>query len=311
MDTQVSGKETAPAPSRRILSAMKWFVTLSVVAATLACHRMPVYGRAEHVKEIEQWRTDRLSRLQSESGWLTLVGLQWLNEGPNKVENPPGGFTVVLEKGKVTIEPDSRLTIDGKPVTVATTLVDDTADKGPTVVQIGTIRFNVIQRAGKYGLRVKDSNAVARLHFKGIPSFPISERWRVKARFERFDPPRHVPITNVLGQTTEEIAPGLLVFNLDGKEVKVEPILEQGEKDYFIIFKDATSGKETYPAARFVYAAPPDADGMTVIDFNKAYNPPCAFTAYATCPLPPPQNRFPFRVDAGEKKYSGPGAHQE
>ena len=141
--------------------------------------------------------------------------------------------------------------------------------------------------------------------FAGLDYFPFNPKWRVKAKFQPYQPPRKIPITNVLGMTSDEISPGLLVFNVDGHDYRLEPILEQGEKDYFIIFRDATSGKETYPAARYLYASPPGADGKTIVDFNKAYNPPCAFTPYATCPLPPPQNRLGVRIDAGEKKYAG------
>jgi uncharacterized protein (DUF1684 family) len=252
-----------------------------------------------------KWRENRAARLRSDDGWLTLVGLQWLNDGENKIENPPSGGKVVLQNGVVTLLPNPALTIDGKPVTAPVPLVDDTNDKGPTIVSSGTVHFHVIKRAPKFALRVKDTNSPARTHFLGLDYFPVAPQWRVEAHFEPFNPPHHVAITNVLGMTSDEIAPGLLTFTAEGKEYKLEPILEQGEKDYFIIFKDATSGKETYAAARYVYAHPPDKNGMTVIDFNKAYNPPCAFTPFATCPLPPPQNRLPFRIEAGEKKYRG------
>lgn len=258
-----------------------------------------------HTREIIRWRTERVNRLRAETGWLSLVGLQWLKDGQNKIENPPNGGAVVLKGDVVTLQPSPNLTIDGKPVTQPTPLLDDTAPNGPTVVASGTVRFNVIKRVDRYGLRVKDSQAGTRLNFKGIDYFPISDRWRVEARFEPFNPPQHIAMPNILGITTDEVAPGLLAFTVDGKEYKVEPIYEEGTKDFFIVFKDATSGKETYPAARFVYAHPPDKNGRTVIDFNKAYNPPCAFTTFATCPLPPPQNRLPIRVEAGEKKYAG------
>ncbi|MGZ7039414.1 MAG: DUF1684 domain-containing protein, partial [Thermoanaerobaculia bacterium] len=151
----------------------------------------------------------------------------------------------------------------------------------------------------------KDSSSPARTKFKGLDYFPFNPKWRVEASFEPFNPPRKIPIVNVLGMSSEEISPGLLVFKVDGKEYRLQPILEQGEKDYFLIFRDDTSGKETYTAARYLYATPPGPDGKTIIDFNRAYNPPCAFTHYATCPLPPPQNRLHVRVDAGEKKYAG------
>jgi uncharacterized protein (DUF1684 family) len=251
-----------------------------------------------------RWRENRRTRLLADNGWLTLVGLQWLNEGDNKIVNPPAVGTATLKNGVVTLAPSPKLTIDGKPVTQPVQLIDDANPKGPTMVVSGTTTFNVIKRTDKYGLRVRDTGSEARKNFKGLDYFPVDPKWRVEARFEPFDPPRHVSITNVLGMTSDEVAPGELVFTVDGKEYRVEPILEQGETDYFLIFRDATAGKETYAAARYVYAPPPK-NGKTVIDFNKAYNPPCAFTAYATCPLPPPQNRLPFRIEAGEKKYAG------
>jgi uncharacterized protein (DUF1684 family) len=283
---------------------MRRIVPLALLLV-LACSLEAQAPKFDENAEMAKWRERRLASLKGDDGWLTLVGLQWLNDGKNKIENPANGGTVVLQNGAVTLMPSPSLTIDGKPVTAPTLLVDDTNDKGPTVVSSGTVHFYVIKRAPKFGLRVKDTNSPARTHFLGLDNFPVAPRWRVEARFEPFNPPRHVAITNVLGMTSDEVAPGLLVFTVGGKEYKLQPILEQGTKDYFIIFKDRTSGKETYAAARYVYAPPPDKNGMTVIDFNKAYNPPCAFTPFATCPLPPPQNRLPLRVEAGEKKYRG------
>jgi uncharacterized protein (DUF1684 family) len=270
----------------------------------LACR--PVENRQDnkYQQEIMHWRENRRTRLMADDGWLSLVGLQWLNEGENKIVNPPDVGTVTLQKGAVTLAPSPKLSIDGKPVTQPVQLADDTAAKGPTIVRSGTTKFNVIKRTDKYGLRVRDTGSEARKNFKGLDYFPIDPKWRVEARFVPFNPPHHVTITNVLGMTSDEIAPGELVFTVDGKEVRLEPILEQGESDYFVIFKDATAGKETYAAARYLYA-PPAKDGKTVIDFNKAYNPPCAFTPFATCPLPPAQNRLPIRIEAGEKKYAG------
>lgn len=258
----------------------------------------------KYQQEIMQWREHRRTSLLGDNSWLTLTGLQWLNPGTNKIENPAVGATAELKNGVVTLQPNAKLTIDGKPVAQAVALLDDTDPKGPTKVQSGTTTFNLIKRTDKFGLRVRDTNAEARKNFKGLEYFDVNPHWRVEARFEPFNPPKHLAITNVLGMVSDEVAPGELVFTVDGKEYRVEPILEQGETDYFIIFKDATSGKETYAAARYLYA-PPAKDGKTVIDFNKAYNPPCTFTPYATCPLPPPQNRLPVRVDAGEKKYAG------
>jgi len=277
---------------------MKRMFVLALAFLVLAC------SDNKYQQEIQKWRENRRTRLLADDSWLTLVALQWLNDGDNKIQNPPVDGSVMLKNGVVTLAPNPKLMIDGKPVTQPVVLLDDTNPKGPTIVRSGTTKFNVIKRVDKYGLRVRDTNAEARKNFKGLEYFPVNRKWRIEARFEPFNPPHHVPITNVLGMTSDEVAPGELVFDVDGKEVRMLPILEQGEKDYFIIFKDATSGNETYAAARYVYAPPP-VDGKTVIDFNKSYNPPCTFTPYATCPLPPPQNRLPFRVEAGELKYAG------
>jgi len=169
----------------------------------------------------------------------------------------------------------------------------------------GTLMWYIHKVDDKYAVRLKDSENPARIHFKGIETYPIDAKWRIKAKFEPYDPPKHLPIPNIMGFNTDEISPGRLVFKVKGKTYSLDPILEVGEKDYFIIFGDKTNGIETYGAGRFVYASPPDSDGFTYIDFNKAYNPPCVFTKYATCPLPPPQNRLPFKVTAGEKKSAG------
>ena len=266
---------------------------------------------AKPEEDAMQWRARRLASLTKADGWLSLVGLIWLNDGANDVSlpsKPPTPIKATLQNGQVTLDANAKLAIDGKPVAAPVALRDDTTDK-PTVVTMGTMQFLAIKRGDpgheKFGLRVKDSAADARVHFKGLDYFPVDPAYRVEARFEPYNPPHHIAITNVLGMTTQETSPGRLVFTLKGKEYSVDPILEQGETDYFIIFRDQTSGHETYGAARYLYAHPAGADGKTIVDFNKAYNPPCAFTPYATCPLPPPQNKLPLRIEAGEKKYAG------
>ncbi len=257
--------------------------------------------------DIDQWRAQRRARLLSEDGWLTLVGLFWLHDGTNDVTlpaHPPVSARFALQNGRVTLQPSSRLGIKSPAP-----LRDDTDPNGPTIIRAGTLSFQVIKRGDvkgdRFGIRVKDTRSEARKNFKGLDYFAFNPAFRVTAHFEPYNPPKKIAITNVLGMTSEEISPGALVFNLEGKTFHIDPILEQGETDLFIIFKDSTSGKETYGAARYMYAHPPDAKGNTVVDFNKSYNPPCVFTPYATCPLPPPQNRLPIRVEAGEKKYAG------
>jgi uncharacterized protein (DUF1684 family) len=286
-------------------------ITAAVIACREATAPAPSAGAKAFNDEEMKWRQTRHDRLLKEDGWLSLVGLDWLHEGANDVElpsTPKVTAHVVLAGAKATLQPDPALTIDGKPVAAPVELKDD-GDPKPTVVRAGSLSFLFIKRADKngerYGLRVKDPNSEPRKDFKGLDYFDADPKYRVEAHFEPYNPQKKIAITNVLGMVSDETAPGVLVFTLDGKEYRLEPILEQGETDLFIIFRDATSGKETYGAARYLYAKPPGPDGKTIVDFNHAYNPPCAFTPYATCPLPPSQNRLPIRIEAGEKKYAG------
>jgi hypothetical protein len=147
--------------------------------------------------------------------------------------------------------------------------------------------------------------------FTGMEYFPIAPEWRLTARFEPYTPAKTIPIPNVFGRLEDSPSPGSLVFTVDGREYRLDPVLETGETDLFIIFGDQTNGRETYGAGRFLYAKPAGPDGTTVLDFNKSYNPPCVFTPYATCPLPPPQNKLPFRIPAGEKRYAHEVTHTQ
>jgi uncharacterized protein (DUF1684 family) len=299
--------------TRAYASRMKPFAVFSLAVLLFAgCREKPMpkpsADATRHIDEIRQWQEKRAERLKAEDGWLSLIGLFWLNEGKNVLSLPSEGsptLTLVRNGDVVTLEPDARMTIDGKPVTAPVALLNDAQEKGPTVVQRGSVRFQVIKRGDKYGLRVKDAQAPTRTHFEGLDYYPTEEKWRVAARFEPYDPPKKIPITDVTGMTSDNIAPGALVFTIDGKEYRIDPVLEEGTDEYFLIFKDETSKDETYQPGRYLYAPKPGADGKTVIDFNKAYNPPCAFTSFATCPLPPLQNRLPIRIEAGEKRYSG------
>jgi len=281
---------------------MKRLLVLATVLTLAAC------SDKQFRKEEDAWRAQRRASLTKPDGWLSLVGLFWLHPGANDVTLPAHPQPVVahfdLANNVVTIAPNAAVTIDGKPVTAPTPLRDDTNDNGPTMMKSGTLSFTAIRRNDRFGIRVKDPESDARRNFKGLDYFPPNAKFRVEARFEPYNPPKKIPITNVLGMTGDEISPGALVFTIDGQQFRIDPIFEQGTTDLFIIFKDATAGHETYGAARYVYAHPAK-DGVTTIDFNHAYNPPCAFTPYATCPLPPPQNRLPIRIEAGEKQYAG------
>ena len=287
------------------------------VATTPAPVPAVAFSAAEHAKEIKTWQENRDKRLRTEDGWLTLVGLHWLKPGDNSLGSaksnrivmpakaPAAMGTLTLAGGKVTLKPAAKanLMIDGKPVSAAVELLDDAAEKGPTTVKAGVLMFYPIKRSDRYGIRVKDPESEQRKNFKGMEYFPTDPKWRFEARLEPYQPPRQIPITDITGVTSNSPSPGALAFDVDGKTYRLDPILEEGSTEYFIIFKDQTSKDTTYGAGRYLYASPPGPDGKVIVDFNKAYNPPCVFTPYATCPLPPQQNRLPLRIEAGEKKY--------
>jgi uncharacterized protein len=271
---------------------------------------------SEYAAEIERWRRGRVERLISDDGWLSLTGLFWLAEGENPVgadassaialpagRGPARAGSIRLEAGRAVFAPAAgfEARIDGRPLSGPTVLRSDAADE-PSLVEAGPIRFQLLERGGRFAVRVRDRDNPARRRLRPIPFFPVSAEWRLEATFEPASPPRKIPFPSVVGTVDLETCPGSLVFSVAGRDLRVDPVLERGETDWWIVFGDPTNGVETYGGGRFVYAPPP-VDGRTVIDFNKAYNPPCVFTPYSTCPLPPPQNRLPIRVEAGEKTY--------
>jgi uncharacterized protein len=173
----------------------------------------------------------------------------------------------------------------------------------PTLVRFGNANFQVIERSGRYGLRVKDNDAATRKAFPGhMDNWPIDPAWRIEAKFEPHPPGTTIEIASIINTLDPMPNPGAVVFEKDGKTYRLEAV-DEGDGQLFLIFADRTSGKETYGAGRFLYAAPA-VDGKTIVDFNKSYNPPCVFTPYATCPLAPPENRLDLAVTAGEKKYA-------
>ena len=290
-------------------TALAFLALLGLTAVARAAD--PVY-----TMEVETWRTQRVARLTTPDGWLSLIGLHFLKDGDNSVGSAKDN-DVVLAKGpahfgKVSLATDGRVNvelsasaeakIDGKPALAGE--LRWRSGSRPSVVATGTVSFFVIERGGKKALRVKDSESERRVHFLGIDHFPIDPAWRIEAKWVAFDRAKEIPITNILGQTSPALVLGKAVFERDGKTVELLPIQESPNDDLFFVISDLTSGKETYAAARFLYAEPPQ-DGKVVLDFNRAVNPPCAFTPYATCPLPPKENRLPLAVTAGEKKYRG------
>jgi uncharacterized protein (DUF1684 family) len=298
---------------------LKHFATACALAATLGATTAALGDNLQAERaSIEKWRGERVAELTNETGWLTLVGLYWLSEGKNTfgrapsntlvLDHPslaPTAGTFVLTNGHVTFnaKPDSGITHGGQPVTTIDLVTD--AKESPTVVSSGPLRFFIIERAGKFGVRVRDTASHWRQSFHGLDYFPVDTDWVIDARFEPYEPQRHIPIVNILGLEEDMVSPGALVFTRKGKEQRLDTVLDGPDAtDLFVMFADSTSGHETYGAGRFIHV-PFATHGMTVIDFNKAYNPPCAFNNFATCPLPPHQNRLALKVTAGELKYAG------
>lgn len=263
--------------------------------------------------QIEQWRQQHEEALRSDNGWLTVAGLFWLKEGESSVGArqtntfvlPPGSApdtvgTFDFRGGHVTFHAAAgvAVTVNGNPA--ATALLADDSAGSPDVLRLGSLSMFVIRRGNRIGIRLKDKNSEALRKFTGTHWFPVAEAYRVTAKFVPYTPPRKLAIPNVLGDVEQEDSPGYVEFSLKGQQFRLDPVTE-GDVLFFI-FKDQTAGKETYPSGRFLYSDLPK-NGQVVLDFNQAVNPPCAYTPYATCPLPPSQNRLPVRIEAGELGY--------
>ncbi len=280
-----------------------------LVYATAFADMQPAPG---YRNEIEKWRLDREARLKAEDGWLSLAGLFWLKEGGNKVgtaadaevklpRGPLDAATILLNAGKVriTVRSGAPVTVNGKRVTSAG-LRSDEGGAAPDMIGIGNLRLYVIHRGKKDAIRLKDPESAARREFTGLKWFPIVPGWRIEARFVLYDKPKKLIFDTIVGEKEEDDSPGYAVFERDGQQIRLEATKEEGE--LFFVFRDKTAGKTTYPAARFLNAPMPK-NGKVILDFNRAYNPPCVFTPYATCPLPAPQNRFTIAIPAGEMMY--------
>lgn len=241
-----------------------------------------------YIESAKRFRADYEASLKAPDGWLAVSGLVWLNEGENTIDAAPGKPVFVLHNGKVTLKPDTRV------------LVPDTQPK-PDVIRRGSVTLTLIDRDGHLGIRMRDPESKAVKSFTGTRWFPPSESWIVRAKWTPWPQPHKLAITNILGMTGDEVSPGYAEFTLKGQTLRLTPILDEGQ--LFFMFKDRTTGKTTYPAGRFLYSPVPDNSGEVTLDFNQAHNPPCAFTEYATCPLPPRENTLALAIEAGEMTY--------
>jgi hypothetical protein len=293
---------------------------LSFQTATLMAQNTADTGTVSHREQIMQWRANRDASLRRENGWLSLVGLEWLQSGSNSLgsaaENSihiPGGPAhwgdiVLTDQGLVfTPHPGVGVLVDGVEVEKANLLADDI--ETPTLVSHDSISFHVLFRES-YGLRISDSQASTRLDFQGVENFDIQDQWLVDGQFVAAEAGKTMEIGNVLGQLLEMPVYGYLVFDSHGKTHRLAAIGDDESDTLWLIFADRTSGRETYGAGRFLYSDGMPVNGRLTVDFNKAYNPPCAFNDYSTCPLPPLENRLDLEVTAGEKNFHADSTRQ-
>ncbi|MFZ1217774.1 MAG: DUF1684 domain-containing protein [Chthoniobacterales bacterium] len=285
-----------------------------ILSALIFAPLLTAQAQTDYVKEIEKWRTEREANLKKETGWLTVAGLSWLKEGKNTVgagesfdvrltNNFKGKFGEIEFKNGVAtllVEKGVEAQADGKNISAPVELVSDEKGK-PTEIRTGSQMFYLIKREERFGIRLKDSNSEARRNFKGLDWFPVDESYKVTARFEAGTEAKELKVPNVLGGFFKMKSPGVLKFTLKGKQASLQPV-EEDDGTLFLIFGDASNGNATYKSGRFLYADKP-VNGEVTLDFNKAENPPCAFTPYATCPLPPAGNKLDIEVNAGEKSY--------
>jgi uncharacterized protein len=259
------------------------------------------------------FRNERESSLKKPGGWLSVAGLFWLHDGAMTLGSDPQSDVVLpagaprkagvlrMQGGVVTLEPaaGAGILVNGKPA-VKMALKPDT-DPHTDVVQAGKIMLTIIKRGDRTGVRMRNPDAATRQNFTGCKWFPALEAWRVNAKWVPYPTPHKIKITNILGMTDDEPSPGYAEFTIQGKSMRLEPVADDDGSLEFM-FRDLTSGKTSYAPGRFLDTDQPQG-GHVVLDFNQAYNPPCAFTAFATCPLPPKQNALPVAVNAGEMKY--------
>lgn len=263
-----------------------------------------------------EWRERRMQRLTEPYGWLSLVGLTGLESGNRVTVGSDPENDVVVSSGpgvwgtvevsadgehvRFEVEASGAVNVDGVAVDAAAMRLGDPGE--PTHVESEGVRIHLVAPGGRLALRVRDPDAPTRTGFAGLEYYPLDRGWRVEAEFHEHPAGTTMQVANVMGQLIDEPNPGVVRFAHEGKTISLEAVLEDDR--LFFIFADRTSGRETYGLGRFLYADLPQ-DGHVVLDFNQAYNPPCAFNAYTTCPLPPQSNRIDAWIRAGEKRYAG------
>lgn len=264
----------------------------------------------EYETSIENWHQLRIDSLKGETGFLNLAGLFWLEEGVNtfgsdssndfnftSVSSPILG-NLILRESLVYLVPNNKIKIESK-------LVEDTTlvfgKDGTKNMRHKSLSWNIIERGGNIGVRLRDFNHPLINEFNSIDYFETDPIWKVEAQWKAYKEPKIVSFSNVIGMSIDYPVYGSFDFKIEGEKYSLEPMGEAYENEYFVMFYDNTSGDSTYGSGRYIYVDEPDSMGHTIIDFNKAYNPPCAFTEFATCLFPHKQNRLPIFINAGEK----------
>jgi hypothetical protein len=302
-----------PRPSRLLIAATVLLALGSSPAVRSSAEPGQGPPSDAHVRAVTAWRAEHEARLKAADGWLTLVGLHWLREGANSVGGRPTADvpltaasaapdvgTIVYSAGVVRFEPAAGADVRINGARARAQVLRPQPGDYDTVMT-GSVTFFVVKRGDRYGVRVRDANSEGRRTFTGLRWYPIRGQYRVTAKFVPHAAPTSIMIANVLGAVEPWPTPGRVVFTLNGRELTLHPVLDGPDaKELFFIFRDATTGSETYGGGRFLYAPMPR-NGEVELDFNKAESPPCAFTPFATCPLPPKENALPIRIEAGEQ----------
>lgn len=311
------------------MAASKLLVLAMLAALLVACQnpdetntedpRMSAALAEFHATQ-QAWRDTRRAELLAPEGWASLTGLHWIKPGAHFIGSDADngiGLTVgPAHLGMIELGDDGTLrfvpaagatpTLNGEPLRGETGLLSDADANGPDELGFdqGQGVATVIKRGDRYALRVKHEQAESRTGFAGIDYWPADPDWKIQGAFVAHPAGRTIEVASVIGTTEEVPNPGAIVFEHGGARYRLEA-LDEGGEGLFLVFADRTNGQGSYGAGRFLHVARPDADGRVWIDFNHAYNPPCAFTAFATCPLPPPENRLDLAITAGEKAYAG------
>jgi len=299
--------------------AMKIMISFYVLLILVSCtqsRKAEVIDRVAYQVEIDQWHQKRIEYLKSPDGWLNLAGLFWLKDGIStfgsddsndivfpKAKIPSKAGLFQLQNGVVTMTTLPEVEIFSDNDLIKSGIIFHPDSTRQPKLSHGTLQWFIIKRDNQFGIRLRDLKSTTVEEFQGIESYEVDPEFRREAILEIPSYPRKIEITNVLGQTTAQNSPGTLVFTMKGKEYRIDA-LEEGD-ELFVIFGDPSNENETYPSGRYLYANKPGPDGKTILDFNKAFNPPCAFTPFATCPLPPSQNVLPIAITAGEKNFKG------